>query len=147
MKEVEVEGRQLLLLLLLPTPTTIFSSFLSVNMTLSGGAAVEQRCSEATKPGRSTCRSAGVCRELTVPSSISLRQEPKSARRMWPFTSSRMLSGLMSLEEERRGRSDVLFLFSLFKEKNKNKERKQEVSTLVFCGGRSGWRVESGGGG
>lgn len=34
----------------------------------------------------------------TVPSSMSLRQEPKSASRMWPFTSIRMLSGLMSLK-------------------------------------------------
>lgn len=49
--------------------------------------------------------------ELTVPSSISLRQEPKSARRMWPFTSSRMLSGLMSLKEERQGQNQAsLFL-------------------------------------
>lgn len=39
-------------------------------------------------------------KHLTVPSSMSLRQEPKSARRMWPFMSSRMLSGLMSLERE-----------------------------------------------
>lgn len=29
---------------------------------------------------------------------MSLRQEPKSARRMWPFISSRILSGLMSLK-------------------------------------------------
>lgn len=35
--------------------------------------------------------------KLTVPSSMSLRQEPKSASRMWPFMSIRILSGLISL--------------------------------------------------
>lgn len=41
---------------------------------------------------------------------MSLRQEPKSARRMWPFLSSRMLSGLMSLKEaqERRQKEEKL---------------------------------------
>lgn len=39
--------------------------------------------------------------QLTVPSSMSLRQEPKSASRICPFTSRRMLSGLMSLHNEK----------------------------------------------
>lgn len=39
-------------------------------------------------------------KHLTVPSSMSLRHEPKSARRMWPFMSSRILSGFMSLKRE-----------------------------------------------
>lgn len=38
---------------------------------------------------------------VTVPSSIMRRQDPKSARRIWPLTSSRTLSGLMSLKDEK----------------------------------------------
>jgi hypothetical protein len=36
-----------------------------------------------------------------MPLSLRRRQEPKSARRMCPFVSSRTLSGLTSLEEGR----------------------------------------------
>lgn len=37
---------------------------------------------------------------FTVPSSISFRQEPKSANRICPFMSINMLSGLMSLKRQ-----------------------------------------------
>ncbi len=47
---------------------------------------------------------------LTVPSSVSLRQEPKSASRMCPFTSSRMLSGLMSLSE-RKQKDTLIYIY------------------------------------
>lgn len=41
---------------------------------------------------------------------MSLRQEPKSARRMWPFMSSNMLSGFMSLREDREERHETFLL-------------------------------------
>lgn len=65
--------------------------------------------------------------ELTVPSSISLRQEPKSARRMWPFTSSRMLSGLMSLKEERQGQNQASLFFGL------SSEQKIKTGSKLVC--------------
>lgn len=40
---------------------------------------------------------------LTMPLLLRRRQEPKSAKRMCPFMSRRMLSGLTSLGEGREG--------------------------------------------
>lgn len=64
---------------------------------------------------------------------MSLRQEPKSARRMWPFTSSRMLSGLMSLKEDRRRKTRNLSAVFLL-EKQGNKTGKREVICICVVG-------------
>ena len=59
---------------------------------------------------------------LTVPSSMSFRQEPKSAKRMWPFMSIRMLSGLMSLRDTHRDTK----LNVLIPKRKKDRWRKRE---------------------
>lgn len=72
--------------------------------------------------------------KLTVPSSMSLRQEPKSARRMWPFTSSRMLSGLMSLKEDRKERQGICQPCFYILKKTGTKTGKREVICTCVVG-------------
>lgn len=64
------------------------------------GLDLEQGRSSEQDGGRDAHARAHTC-TLTVPSSIMRRQDPKSARRMCPFMSSRTLSGLMSLRVQK----------------------------------------------
>lgn len=48
-----------------------------------------------------------------MPLLLRRRQEPKSAKRMWPFMSSRMLSGLTSLKDG--GREKALISVHVFR--------------------------------
>lgn len=71
---------------------------------------------------------------LTVPSSLSLRQEPKSAKRMWPFMSNKMLSGLMSLlDTKEKNENDKIDCFYIFIQKlNLKLQSKCKIQQILY---------------